>query len=86
MALLSGLSPQISQAGVVIMTCKLRALPTKSLADTADLCAHHPISSFLRGTESFQSDAFPQGHCMLAKAVTSAHEQGVEAAVLRRGP
>lgn len=60
--------------------------PTKSSADTADLHAHHLISSFLRGTESFQSEAFPQGHCVLAKAVTSSHEQGVEAAVLRRGP
>lgn len=74
-----------SEVRVVIMIRKLGALPTKCPTDTADLRVHYLISRFQRGTETFQSDAFPQWRPWPGQP-TSAQKRGDEAAVWRGGP
>lgn len=44
---LSGLLFQISEVGIVMVICKLGALPNEYPMDTAGLCVHHSISRFL---------------------------------------
>lgn len=52
---------QNSEAGVMIMTCKLGALPTKCPMDMSDLCVHHLLCRFPRETDISRVMLSPSG-------------------------